>query len=190
MNAAPNPSAAAAASAPKTITLAGGCFWCTEAVFREVQGVQSVVSGYANGHLADPSYEQVCSGRSGHAEAVQVRFDPAAIALADILAIFFGTHDPTTLNRQGHDVGPQYRSGVYWSDPADEAEVRRVFADVQAELGGRAVTELQPLTAWYPAEAEHQDYHARHPMQGYCMAVIEPKLAKFRRVHAAHLRRG
>ena len=170
------------------ITLAGGCFWCTEAVYELVDGVQAVESGYANGHVANPSYEQVCSGDTGHAEVVQVRFDADRIALRELLEIFFSIHDPTTRNRQGNDVGTQYRSGIYWSDPAHEAVAREVWAEADRALGGRVVTELQPLAGYWPAEAYHQHYFAKHPQQGYCAAVVGPKVEKFRKTFKARLR--
>ena len=172
----------------QVITLGGGCFWCTEAVFEQVQGVQAVESGYCNGHFPNPSYEQVCTGQTGHAEVVRVEFDDALIALRDILAIFFATHDPTTPNRQGHDVGPQYRSGIYVSDEEQAEVAHAVVAEVQQALGGRVVTEVVPLSGYSRAEDYHQHYYARNPYQGYCAAVISPKLAKFRRVFAQRLK--
>ena len=172
------------------ITLGGGCFWCTEAVFEQVQGVQAVESGYCNGHFPNPSYEQVCTGQTGHAEVVRVSFDDAEIALRDILAIFFATHDPTTLNRQGHDVGTQYRSGIYVHDEAQAAVAQAVLAEAQQAFGGRVVTEVVPVRDYSRAEDYHQRYFARHPYQGYCAAVIAPKVEKFRKVFAARLRRG
>lgn len=168
----------------ETITLAGGCFWCVEAVFELVKGVQSVESGYSNGHVTQPSYEQVCEGRTGHAEVVQVHFDPAVVSLRQLLEVFFTVHDPTTLNRQGNDVGTQYRSAVYWSDPGHEATVREVTAEVDAALDGRVVTELAPLANYSAAEAYHQHYFAQHPQQGYCAYVVAPKVDKFQRTFA------
>ena len=170
------------------ITLGGGCFWCTEAVFEQVRGVAAVESGYCNGQFPAPTYEQVCTGRTGHVEVVRVSFDDEAISLHDILAIFMATHDPTTLNRQGHDVGPQYRSGIYWHEPAQEAVAREVLQEAQQALQGRVVTELQALRDYSRAEDYHQHYYALHPGQGYCSAVIAPKLEKFRQVFARHLR--
>ncbi|MEY2730179.1 MAG: peptide-methionine (S)-S-oxide reductase MsrA [Pseudomonadota bacterium] len=172
----------------QVITLGGGCFWCTEAVFEQVQGVQAVESGYCNGHFPNPSYEQVCTGQTGHVEVVQVTFDDELIPLRDILAIFFATHDPTTLNRQGHDVGPQYRSGIYISEPSQEVIARAVLQEAQQAFGGRVVTELLPVKDYSRAEAYHQRYYAQHPHQGYCAAVITPKVDKFRRVFAARLK--
>ena len=171
----------------ETITLAGGCFWCVEAVFEQVRGVIDVQSGYSNGQAIDPSYEQVCTGNTGHAEVVRVRFDPDALPLADVLAIFFATHDPTTLNRQGNDVGTQYRSGIYWHDEAQKPVIERVLAEANAALGGRVVTEVQPVDNYSAAEAYHQHYFAQHPNQGYCAAVIGPKVEKFRKVFKERL---
>lgn len=173
------------------IVLAGGCFWCTEAVFDRVEGVLDVQSGYANGHVDHPSYEQVCSGRTGHAEAVRVTFDPVRIGLEDVLTIFFATHDPTTLNRQGHDVGTQYRSGVYWTQETQAGVVRRVVDELTATAAFDApiVTELAPLSSFWQAEPEHDAYFERHPYQGYCMAVIGPKVDKFQRAMARYLRK-
>lgn len=160
----------------ETITLAGGCFWCTEAVFERLRGVLSLESGYANGHTPAPTYDEVCSGRTGHAEAVQLGFDPAVLDLTEVLRIFFSIHDPTQLNRQGHDIGTQYRSGIYWSDPAQEPVIRAVLVEVERAIGTAVVTEVQALRAFHRAEAEHQRYFTRHPHQGYCAAVIHPKL--------------
>jgi peptide-methionine (S)-S-oxide reductase len=171
----------------ETITLAGGCFWCVEAVFEQVRGVIDVQSGYSNGQAIDPSYEQVCTGNTGHAEVVRVRFDPDALPLADVLAIFFATHDPTTLDRQGNDVGTQYRSGIYWHDEAQKPVIERVLAEANAALGGRVVTEVQPVDNYSAAEAYHQHYFAQHPNQGYCAAVIGPKVEKFRKVFKERL---
>lgn len=173
----------------QSITLGGGCFWCLEAVYEQVQGVIAVESGYANGHVDNPSYEQVCSGRTGHVEVVRVRFDADLISLAEVLEIFFHIHDPTTLNRQGNDVGPQYRSGIYWHAPEQEAAVREVWAQAQREHGGRVVTELQPLLRYWRAEDYHQHYFANHPEQGYCAFVVAPKVEKFKRTFQARLRR-
>ena len=174
----------------QTITLGGGCFWCTEAVFVRVRGVTDVESGYCNGHVANPTYEQVCGGATGHAEVVRLRYDPAQIGLEQILEIFFAVHDPTTLNRQGNDVGPQYRSGIYWSTPAQEEVaadmIRRMTQD---KLFSRPiVTEVAPLTNYWPAEDYHQDYFEKHPHQGYCAFVVGPKVEKFRKTFAAQLR--
>ncbi|OWQ92170.1 peptide-methionine (S)-S-oxide reductase [Roseateles aquatilis] len=161
------------------ITLGGGCFWCTEAVFLRVKGVLSVESGYTNGQVSNPTYEQVCSGNTGHAEVVRVRFDPQVVSLTDLLQVFFTIHDPTTLNRQGADVGTQYRSGIYYRRPEQLAEIRQVMDDAQRAHGGKVVTELQPEQNYWPAEAYHQDYFAHHPEQGYCAFVVAPKVDKF-----------
>ena len=163
----------------ETITLAGGCFWCLEAVFERVRGVERVESGYSNGHQPHPNYEEVCSGRTGHAEVVRLNFDPAIVSLRELLEVFFTIHDPTTLNRQGADIGTQYRSGIYWSNPAHEAVVREVFADVQGAHEGRAVTELEPEHNYCVAEDYHQHYYARNPEQGYCAFVVAGKVDKF-----------
>ena len=175
---------------PETITLGGGCFWCLEAVYEQVDGVLGVESGYSNGHVERPTYEQVCSGRTGHAEVVRVTFDAERITLREILEIFFAIHDPTTRDRQGHDVGPQYRSGIYVHDAAQEALAREVLAEADAAHGGRVVTELEPVRNYWRAEDYHQHYYARHPDQGYCAFVIAPKLEKFRRTFRARVRAG
>ncbi len=173
-----------------TITLGGGCFWCTEAVYEQVQGVLSVQSGYCNGHVQRPSYAQVCDGDTGHNEVVRVRFDLSVISLREILEIFFVVHDPTTLNRQGNDVGTQYRSGIYWHRP-DQAEVARaVMAEADARVAGRLVTELVAEDNYWPAEDYHQHYFANHPDQGYCAYVVAPKVEKFRKTFAARVRRS
>ena len=171
------------------ITLGGGCFWCTEAVYERVQGVRSVQSGYSNGHLPSPSYAQVCEGDTGHNEVVRVRFDPTQISLREILEIFFVVHDPTTLNRQGNDVGTQYRSGIYWHR-SEQAEVAHaVLAEANARLDGRVVTELMQEQNYWPAEAYHQHYFVNNPGQGYCAFVVAPKVEKFRKTFAARVRR-
>ncbi|QPF73856.1 peptide-methionine (S)-S-oxide reductase MsrA [Roseateles sp. DAIF2] len=164
---------------PQTITLGGGCFWCTEAVYERVRGVLSVESGYSNGQLANPSYEQVCSGQTGHAEVVRVRFDPAQLSLREVLEVFFAIHDPTTLNRQGADVGTQYRSGIYFHTPEQAAVAREVLAEAQTAHGGKVVTELLPEADYYRAEDYHQHYYARNPDQGYCAFVVAAKVDKF-----------
>ena len=168
--------------AVETITLAGGCFWCVEAVFEQLRGVIDVQSGYSNGQTISPSYEQVCSGSTGHAEVVRVRFDPAQLPLSDVLKVFFATHDSTTRNRQGNDVGTQYRSGIYYSDDAQKAVIDRVVAEANAELGGKVVTEVARLDNYSAAEGYHQHYFANNPTQGYCAAVVGPKVEKFRKV--------
>jgi peptide-methionine (S)-S-oxide reductase len=172
----------------QSITLAGGCFWCVEAVFEHVDGVLSVESGYSNGQAPNPSYEAVCSGRTGHAEVVRVRFDSRRISLKDVLEIFFAVHDPTTLNRQGNDVGTQYRSAIYVESAGQEAVARAVMADAQSSWGSPIVTELAPLANYHRAEDYHQHYFAQHPGQGYCMAIIAPKLSQFRKTFARHLK--
>lgn len=170
----------------QTITLGGGCFWCTEAVFVKVRGVTDVESGYSNGHVLRPSYEQVCSGDTGHNEVVKLVFDPAQISLREILEIFFVIHDPTTLNRQGNDAGTQYRSGIYFCTPEQGEISTNMLADMtQAKLFGRPiVTEVLPLSNYWPAEDYHQDFFERNPFQGYCMAVAAPKVEKFRKTFA------
>ena len=170
----------------QTITLGGGCFWCTEAVYVKVRGVTDVESGYCNGHIAKPSYEQVCTGDTGHNEVVKLVFDPAQISLEEILEIFFVIHDPTTLNRQGNDAGTQYRSGIYVSTP-EQVDTAQKMMDVmrQANSFGRPiVTEVLPLSNYWPAEDYHQDFFERNPFQGYCMAVAAPKVEKFRKTFA------
>ena len=173
----------------QVITLGGGCFWCLEAVYELVDGVTAVESGYCNGHVVNPSYEQVCSGTTGHAEVVRVRFDADRISLREVLEIFFTIHDPTTLNRQGNDVGTQYRSGVYLHDAAQEAVVREVVAEANAALGASVVTEVLPLANYWRAEDYHQHYFANHPDQGYCAFVVAPKVDKFRRTFKARVKR-
>lgn len=161
------------------ITLGGGCFWCTEAVFARVRGVRAVEPGYCNGELPDPSYEQVCTGRTGHAEVVRVDYDPAQVSLRQLLEVFFCIHDPTSLNRQGADVGTQYRSGIYHEHPDDESLARAFLAEADAALGGRVVTELRPLRLYSTAEPYHHQYFARNPDQGYCVFVVAGKVDKF-----------
>lgn len=168
-------------------TLGGGCFWCLDAAFRGVRGVTEVVSGYAGGHQPNPTYEQVCAKGTGHAEVVRLAFDPAAITYADILRMFFTLHDPTTKDRQGADVGPQYRSVILTGSPAQEETARAVMAEAQAAWEAPIVTEIRPAAEFWPAEAEHQDYYARNPWSGYCRAVVGPKVAKFRKSFAARL---
>lgn len=172
----------------ETITLGGGCFWCTEAVFEQVRGVLSVESGYCNGHVTQPSYEQVCSGTTGHAEVVRLRFDPQQIGLRQLLEIFFTIHDPTTLNRQGADVGTQYRSGIYLHDAAQASIARAVLAEAQQAHGGRVVTEIETERNYNAAEAYHQHYYARNPEQGYCAFVVGPKVDKFLSTFAQYRR--
>lgn len=173
-------------------TLAGGCFWCTEAVFDQLKGVESVVSGYMGGARPNPTYEEVCTGRSGHAEVVQVTFDPGVIGYEDLLGVFFATHDPTQLNRQGNDVGTQYRSAVFYHSPEQKRVAEALVARLSAEklFSGRIVTEVVPATQFYPAEGYHQKYFARVGAGNpYCSAVIEPKVAKFRKSFVERLKR-
>ena len=172
----------------QTIVLGGGCFWCTEAVYVDVRGVTDVESGYANGTLDTPSYEQVCTGRTGHNEVVKLTYDPAQISTRQILEIFFVVHDPTTLNRQGNDVGTQYRSGIYYTNDEQKREAEAIVRELgedETYRGKPIVTEVQPLRSYFPAETYHQDFFARNPTQGYCMAVAAPKVAKFRKTFAA-----
>ena len=175
----------------ETATLAGGCFWCLDAVFTELKGVDRVVSGYTGGRPANPSYEDVCAGRTGHAEATQITFDPNEVSYRDLLDVFFATHDPTTLNRQGGDVGTQYRSAIFYDSPAQKAAAEQAIAELTAQKlwPGPIVTTLEPLGEFYPAEAYHQGYFARNPAQPYCAAVIAPKVAKFRKHHFERLRK-
>jgi peptide-methionine (S)-S-oxide reductase len=165
----------------QTITLGGGCFWCLEAVYELVDGVTAVESGYSNGHVPNPTYEQVCGGDTGHVEVVKVTYDAERISLREVLEIFFHIHDPTTLNRQGNDVGTQYRSGIYVESAEQERVAREVLAEANAAHGGRVVTELKPLADYSKAEAYHQHYFVRNPGQGYCAFVVAPKVEKFRK---------
>jgi peptide-methionine (S)-S-oxide reductase len=170
-------------------TLAGGCFWCTEAVYQSLEGVHSVESGYIGGSQPDPTYEQVCSGRTGHAEAIRIAFDPDVIGYGDLLDIFFATHDPTTLNRQGNDVGTQYRSAIFPHDDAQKAEAQAAIARAQPDWRDPIVTSIEPLATWYPAEDYHQRYWDRvGNANPYCIAVIPPKLQKLRKGFAERLR--
>lgn len=169
-------------------TLAGGCFWCTEAVYQNLKGVQAVESGYIGGQQPNPTYEQVCSGGTGHAEAIRITFDSEVISYGDLLDIFFATHDPTTLNRQGNDVGTQYRSAIFPHSPEQEAEARAAIARAQPDHGGRIVTTIEADAPWYPAEDYHQKYWERvGDRNPYCMAVIPPKLAKLRKGFAERI---
>jgi peptide-methionine (S)-S-oxide reductase len=170
-------------------TLGGGCFWCLDAVFRDLRGISYVVSGYAGGQVARPSYEAVCTGRTGHAEVVQIDFDPATLSYGDLLRVFFAIHDPTTLNRQGHDAGTQYRSIILTHSPEQEATARAVIAEIAASgiWEKKIVTEVTPLAEFYPAEEYHQNYFAKNPNAGYCRAVVAPKVAKFRQAFLSRL---
>jgi peptide-methionine (S)-S-oxide reductase len=172
-------------------TLAGGCFWCLEAVYELLRGVHSVTSGYAGGHVVNPSYEAVCSGMTGHAEVVQVEFDPDEITFQDLLDIYFTIHDPTTLNRQGPDSGTQYRSAIYTHSPEQHEVAVATLAEVDAAgvWGRPLVTEVVPLEVFYPAEEYHQHYFQRNPYQGYCQAIVAPKVAKARSVFFERLKR-
>jgi peptide-methionine (S)-S-oxide reductase len=172
-------------SQSKTATLAGGCFWCLEAAFGQLRGVERVESGYTGGQVPNPSYERVCSGTTGHAEVVQVTFDPDVVSFADLLHVFFTIHDPTTLNQQGADVGTQYRSAIFYHDALQKSEAERVIAELAAEKvwDDPIVTELEPLDKFYPAEEYHRDYYRRNPNQGYCRAVVAPKVAKVRKLY-------
>lgn len=171
-------------------TVGGGCFWCTEAVFSELEGVRSVLPGYSGGTVAHPSYEQVCTGRTGHAEVVQVTFDPSRLSYHDLLVIFLTTHDPTSLNRQGNDVGPQYRSVIFYHSPSQKATAEEVVRELESEhlWKRKIVTEIVPYSEFYPAEEYHREYFRRNPWAGYCQAVIAPKVAKFRKQYASRLR--
>jgi peptide-methionine (S)-S-oxide reductase len=172
-------------------TLGGGCFWCLDAVYRDLRGVSAVVSGYAAGHTENPTYEEVCGKRTGHAEVVQISFDPAEITYADLLRVFFTIHDPTTKDRQGADVGPQYRSIILTHSPEQATTAQAVMAEIGAAgiWPDPIVTQLEPLTRFWPGEAEHQDYFARTPWSGYCRVVIAPKVAKFRKQYGERLKR-
>ena len=176
----------------ETIVLGGGCFWCTEAVFDRVQGVLDVESGYSNGETVNPSYEQVCTGRTGHAEVVKLVFDPAQITLREVLEIFFVVHDPTTLNRQGNDTGTQYRSGIYYVDEAQKQVAEEVIREIEASKTYRSpvVTEIKPLANYSAAEAYHQDYFLNNPNQGYCAFVVGPKVEKFQKTFASRVKKA
>jgi len=175
----------------ETITLGGGCFWCLEAIYDNLEGVLDVVSGYTGGHTPNPDYKSVCNGTTGHAEVVQVTFDPQVISCTEILEIFFTIHDPTTLNRQGADVGTQYRSAIFTHSEQQKATALKVIAEFETEKVwlNPIVTEVTPLDVFYPAEDYHQEYFERNPFQGYCTVVIAPKVAKFRKKYADRLKR-
>ena len=174
----------------ETATLAGGCFWCLEAVFLRLRGVARVESGYAGGHVENPSYHAVCTGSTGHAEVVQVDYDAAQLTFGELLEVFFAIHDPTTLNRQGADVGTQYRSAIFYHDLAQKQAAERVIAELNAQKiwDDPIVTEVVPLVRFYPAEDYHREYYDRNPEQGYCQVVISPKVAKLRQKFAAKLK--
>jgi peptide-methionine (S)-S-oxide reductase len=171
-------------------TLGGGCFWCLEAVYDELEGVEDVVSGYTGGKVVNPNYQQVCTGSTGHAEVIQLTFDPALVSFKEILEVFFTIHDPTTLNRQGADVGTQYRSAIYYHSPEQKATAEQVIAEINAAhiWDAPIVTEVTAAEAFYPAEDYHQEYFARNPGQGYCRVVIAPKVAKFRQKYLSRLK--
>ncbi|SFI08696.1 peptide-methionine (S)-S-oxide reductase [Collimonas sp. OK307] len=162
--------------------LGGGCFWCLEAVYQEIKGVEHVESGYTGGHLANPSYEQVCDGTTGHAEVVAVTFDTEQISFRELLEIFFTIHDPTTLNRQGNDVGTQYRSAIYYQSPEQKDVATQVIAEMANVWDAPVITELSPAETYYKAEDYHQNYFRQHPLQGYCAFVVAPKVAKLRKI--------
>jgi peptide-methionine (S)-S-oxide reductase len=167
----------------QTIVLGGGCFWCTEAVYVQVRGVTDVESGYSNGHAKNPSYRDVCTGATGHAEVVKLEYDPSQVTTRQILEIFFTVHDPTQLNRQGNDTGTQYRSGIYYTTPEQKQEAEAMIDELTREhaYDSKIVTEVKPLENYWPAEDYHQDFFEKNPGQGYCMAVAAPKVAKFRK---------
>jgi peptide-methionine (S)-S-oxide reductase len=175
----------------ETATLGGGCFWCIDTIFRELKGVEKVESGYAGGKTISPTYKDVCSGTTGHAEVVQVEFDPSVLSFRDLLGVFFTIHDPTTLNRQGADVGTQYRSVILYHSPAQRAAAEQVIAELNAKKvwDDPIVTQLAPFTTFYRAEEYHQDYYAQNPNQGYCQIIIAPKVAKFRKTYLDRLRK-
>jgi peptide-methionine (S)-S-oxide reductase len=174
----------------ETATLGGGCFWCLEAVFVQLRGVERVESGFAGGRVPNPTYRQVCDGNTGHAEVVQVTFDPAVVSFRDVLDVFFGTHDPTTRNRQGSDVGTQYRSVVFYHTPRQKEEAEQRIAELNAAgiWPAPIVTQVLPFTAFYKAEDYHQEYFRNNPEQAYCQAIVAPKVAKFRRQYADKLK--
>jgi peptide-methionine (S)-S-oxide reductase len=168
----------------EVITLGGGCFWCMEAVFQQLKGVVSIESGFSGGSVENPTYKQVCTGQTGHAEVVQVTFDPKVVSLHDVLSVFFALHDPTTVNRQGADVGSQYRSVVFYRTPEQRDAVQAVVRELEANktYSSPIVTQLEPFKVFYKAEAYHQDYYEQNPNQPYCMLVISPKLSKFHKL--------
>lgn len=176
--------------AKEVTTLGGGCFWCLEAVYDELNGVTDVLSGYMGGHVDKPTYREVCNGTTGHAEVVQVTFDPEIVSFADILRVFFTIHDPTTLNRQGADVGTQYRSAIFYHSPEQKATAETIIAEVTAQglYTNKIVTEVVPAETFYIAEAYHQEYFARNPEAGYCRVVVAPKVSKFRKHYLDRLK--
>jgi peptide-methionine (S)-S-oxide reductase len=176
----------------ETIVFGGGCFWCTEAVFTMLKGVVSVEPGYAGGQAENPTYEQICTGTTGHAEVIKIEYDPSIIDLRDLFTVFFATHDPTTLNRQGNDVGTQYRSVIFYSTPEQKAAAEKFVAELSASSteGGPIVTEVSPLEKFYPAEDYHKDYFAKNPERAYCSIVINPKVEKVQAKFAELLKAG
>jgi peptide-methionine (S)-S-oxide reductase len=176
--------------AAEMATLAGGCFWCLEAVYQQLKGVEKVVSGYAGGHVPNPTYKQVCTGTTGHAEVVQIAYNPEVVTYRDLLDVFFTIHDPTTLNRQGADVGTQYRSAIFYHTPKQQQIAERTIKELEAEQvwDDPIVTEIAPLDTFYPAEDYHQNYFINNPDQGYCRVVVAPKVAKFRQKYLARLK--
>ena len=172
-------------------TLGGGCFWCLEAVYLDMRGVVGVMSGYAGGHVANPTYEEVCGKKTGHAEVVQITFDPQEVSYEDLLRVFFTIHDPTTTDRQGNDVGPQYRSAIFTHDAAQRAAAEKIMKEItDARIwGAPIVTEVVPMEAFWPAEPEHHNYFAHNPWSGYCRAIIAPKVQKFRKTFADRLKK-
>ena len=174
------------------IVFGGGCFWCTEAVFKMLRGVISVTPGYAGGHTPNPTYYAVCSGTTGHAEVTAIEYDPSVINARDLMTVFFATHDPSQLNRQGHDVGTQYRSAVFYTTPEQKVEAEKMITEIDTSTleGAKVVTEVTPLDVFYPAEAEHQDYFGKNPNQSYCTLVINPKVEKVQAKFAELLKRN
>ncbi len=170
----------------ETIVLGGGCFWCTEAIFKSVNGVKNVESGYSGGKVPNPTYEQICSGNTGHAEVIKVELDPTIVSLRNILVIFFASHDPTTMNRQGNDVGPQYRSVIFYSNNKQKEEAEKIIGEIEnsSSSGGKVVTEVKVLENYYPAENYHRDYFKRNPDKAYCQIIINPKLEKVQKEYA------
>lgn len=178
--------------AREVITLGGGCFWCTEAVYDQLEGVDDVVSGYSGGHVVNPTYKQVCNADTGHAEVVQITYDPARISTRDVLEVFFSTHDPTTLNRQGNDVGPQYRSAIFYRSEEQRRAAEELIAELNesGQLSGPIVTEVTAFDRFYPAEDYHQEYFANNGRQPYCQFVVAPKVAKFRKQYHDRLKQA
>lgn len=176
----------------ETIVFGGGCFWCTEAVFTMLKGVISLEPGYTGGSTENPTYEQICTGKTGHAEVIKIVYDPAVIAVRDLLIVFFATHDPSQLNRQGNDVGTQYRSAIFYTTEEQKIEAEKMIAEIDASSteGGKVVTEVTPLGVFYPAENYHKDYFAKNPEQGYCQLVINPKVEKVQQKFAELLKKN